>query len=78
MIDNSENIKDSELKNVTGGEGESGKKAFIDPSRCCGCEACIEYCPIGAIAPDISIKTDECVGCGLCITSCPEEAILVI
>lgn len=71
-------MNDINLDKVVGGLGESEKKAFIDPSRCCACGTCVEYCPIGAIGPDISIKTDECVGCGLCVTSCPEQAILII
>jgi len=52
----------------------------IDPDKCSGCEQCIPYCPVNAIAleEDIAkIDFDECVECSNCIRNadCPTDAI---
>jgi len=52
----------------------------IDPDKCSGCEQCIPYCPVNAIAleKDIAkIDFDECVECSNCIRNadCPTDAI---
>lgn len=51
---------------------------WIDGERCTGCGACIEVCPVGAIALVNNVaRVDEesCTGCGVCIDSCPQDAI---
>ena len=54
---------------------------LIDKEICIGCESCVPYCPMEAIAVDeelAHIDQDLCVECGVCLRSsiCPTEAIL--
>lgn len=55
----------------------------INPDRCNGCLACLEYCPAGAITEKIDgslstlyVAEEMCFECGLCrrIMICPEDA----
>lgn len=51
---------------------------WVDVARCTGCGACVEPCPVGAIAlVDGQARVDEqaCTGCGTCVDVCPEGAI---
>jgi heterodisulfide reductase subunit A len=66
------------------GKGEttiSPEKAFLDESRCDGCGACIEACPVKAITKteadgaNVVINQVSCVGCGVCIPLCKKEAL---
>lgn len=51
-----------------------------DPSRCCGCSACVQRCPKqcislcedaeGFLYPEVD--TSHCIDCGLCEQVCPE------
>lgn len=51
---------------------------MLRPSRCIGCQACIEVCPEHAISTDKSgtVITDRtlCVRCGTCTETCYAEA----
>ena len=49
----------------------------IDVSKCNGCSACIEVCPVNAIRIENqkAIVNDECIGCSVCVNECPTEAI---
>ena len=52
----------------------------IDPELCVGCEQCLPFCPVGAIAIEdelARIDFDECAECGNCRRNadCPTEAI---
>jgi Pyruvate/2-oxoacid:ferredoxin oxidoreductase delta subunit len=53
--------------------------AVIDETACSGCETCVGWCPVDAIAlnDDGIAERDEstCIGCGVCARFCPEEAI---
>ena len=52
---------------------------ITDKIDCCGCNACGDVCPHGAILYQIDnegfwypkINTDKCVDCGLCDKVCP-------
>jgi ferredoxin len=52
-------------------------KAVVDEEKCTGCGACLEECPVGAIALviDKALISDECTECGACVEICPVEAI---
>ncbi len=52
-------------------------EAVIDEESCTACEACIERCPVGAIAvQDVAVvDREKCLGCGLCAGACPTESI---
>ena len=49
----------------------------VDKSKCTGCGACIDVCPVNAIKIEDgkAIISDECIDCGACISQCPVEAI---
>ncbi|NLB69646.1 MAG: 4Fe-4S binding protein [Lentisphaerae bacterium] len=50
----------------------------IDKEKCIGCEACIDVCPVEAIAKEDDkcvIDPEACVDCGACESVCPTEAI---
>ncbi len=53
--------------------------AVIDEDACSGCETCVGWCPVDAIAMNDEgiAERDEstCIGCGVCARFCPEEAI---
>jgi len=54
------------------------QKMWVDSDRCTGCGACVEVCPVGAIAlVDGKARVDEeaCTGCAACVDACPEDAI---
>lgn len=47
---------------------------------CIACEACLERCPMGALAMTgaegrAAVDPEKCIGCGLCIRACAVEAI---
>ncbi len=52
---------------------------YLDKESCCGCTACAEICPVGAIAMEIDeegfeypqIDLKKCKRCYLCIKVCP-------
>ena len=52
----------------------------IDQEICIACEACVPYCPMGAISMDdvAIINEDECVDCASCLRSgaCPVDCII--
>ena len=52
----------------------------IDQDLCTGCEQCVPYCPVNAIALEnetAEIDFDECAECGNCLrmADCPVDAI---
>ena len=52
-----------------------------DKSLCCGCRACTQICPVGALHMQVdqegflypSLEPDLCIHCGLCNKVCPME-----
>jgi Fe-S-cluster-containing hydrogenase component 2 len=51
---------------------------WVDVSRCTGCGACVEVCPVGAIAlvgGKARVDEETCIGCEACVDACPEDAI---
>jgi NAD-dependent dihydropyrimidine dehydrogenase PreA subunit len=51
---------------------------WIDVQRCTGCAACVEACPVGAIAlvnDKAHVDPETCTGCETCVNTCPEGAI---
>ena len=52
--------------------------ATVDMELCTGCGACVEVCPVDAIAVrdgKAHIDAEECVECGVCQGECPTDAI---
>ncbi|MBU0683607.1 MAG: 4Fe-4S binding protein [Candidatus Omnitrophota bacterium] len=49
----------------------------IDRTKCNGCGACVDVCPVNAIKIEQkkAVVSEECVGCGACVNECPNEAI---
>ena len=55
-----------------------GQIVWIDVERCTGCGACVEVCPVEAIAlvnDRAHIDPKICTGCEACVDACPEGAI---
>jgi Fe-S-cluster-containing hydrogenase component 2 len=52
---------------------------WLDKKTCIGCQACIGFCPIGAMRKiDDQIEPFKCISCGSCVRACPEEALELI
>jgi NAD-dependent dihydropyrimidine dehydrogenase PreA subunit len=51
--------------------------AYKISDACIACGACMDSCPVEAIAEgDIyAINADTCIDCGACASECPTEAI---
>ena len=62
----------------------SNYRAVIDPEECISCGACIERCPVDAIAEDENndnkslVERAKCIGCGVCVLGCPTDAIELV
>jgi ferredoxin len=51
---------------------------WIDKNKCTGCGACIDVCPVNAIAMKegkAEIDMDKCIRCGKCHDICPVNAV---
>ena len=52
---------------------------WLDKEICIGCQACVGFCPIGAMRKsDIHIEPFKCISCGSCVRACPEKALELI
>jgi len=52
--------------------------AIVNKDTCTGCGACVDSCPVEAIAmkDEVAvISADDCIDCGACVGECPVEAI---
>lgn len=53
-------------------------------SKCTRCGACLKACPLGAINPDLELKSGTkidrslCDACGECVKTCPAEALKMV
>ena len=56
---------------------ENKMAAKVDPEKCCGCETCVNACPVGTISMQDgkACVGADCVECGACVGECPAEAI---
>jgi ferredoxin len=53
-------------------------KPKADPELCTACGACIEHCPVAALAMEEAIPAGDaevCIACFCCQEICPEKAI---
>ena len=51
--------------------------AYKISDECIGCGACVDGCPVGAIAMDgdkAKVDADACIDCGACNGTCPVGA----
>lgn len=50
-----------------------------NPSKCGGCQLCVDSCPNKAIVVDVVgnlyIDKDACLECGACVKECPMGAM---
>ncbi|MCP4401319.1 MAG: DUF362 domain-containing protein [bacterium] len=56
----------------------SSMKPEIIGSKCCCCQKCLRWCPVGAIygnGEQLSIDRELCIGCGQCLAVCRFEAV---
>ncbi len=52
---------------------------WIDVKTCIGCQACVGFCPIGAMRKtDRRIEPFKCISCGSCVRACPEDALELV
>ena len=72
-------LHSQKLSGISEAAQRSNYRAVIDPEACISCGACIERCPVDAIAEDENVKSkverDKCIGCGVCVIGCPTKAI---
>ncbi len=55
--------------------------AEVSSELCTGVGACVERCPIDAVALNdglAAVDLARCIGCGLCVPACPEQAIYLV
>ena len=65
----------------TEGPQKSNYRAVIDLEECIACGACIERCPVDAIAEQedskAKVERAKCIGCGVCVIGCATDAIVM-
>ena len=52
-----------------------------DKDRCTGCGACIDFCPVSALALEEDmprVDREWCIGCGVCAVPCPSNAVRLV
>ena len=48
----------------------------LDLGTCIGCQACVGFCPIGAMRKwEGRMEPFKCISCGACVSACPNEAL---
>jgi ferredoxin len=72
------------LAGVSEGAQRSNYRAVISPDECIACGACIDRCPVDAIAEDENndnksrVERAKCIGCGVCVIGCPTDVIELV
>ena len=52
---------------------------WLDKNTCIGCQACVGFCPIGAMRKsDVRIEPFKCIACGACVRACPNGALELV
>ncbi|MBN1280663.1 MAG: 4Fe-4S binding protein [Candidatus Thermoplasmatota archaeon] len=52
---------------------------WLDKETCIGCQACVGFCPIGAMRKtDVRIEPFKCISCGSCVRACPTKALELV
>ncbi len=52
---------------------------WLDKIVCVGCQACVAFCPIGAMRKsDARIEPFKCISCGSCVRACSEHALELV
>jgi len=52
---------------------------WLDKNVCIGCQACVGFCPIGAMRKStLRIEPFKCISCGSCVRTCPEKALALV
>jgi Fe-S-cluster-containing dehydrogenase component len=52
---------------------------LLDKEICIGCQACVGFCPIGAMRKsDVRIEPFKCISCGACVRACPNDALELV
>lgn len=51
----------------------------VNEELCVGCGACVDVCPVEALAMKknnkVGCDADKCIDCGQCVNECPEGAL---
>lgn len=52
---------------------------WLDKNTCIGCQACVAFCPIGAMRKSkVRMEPFKCISCGACVRVCPEDALELV
>ena len=54
------------------------RTVWVDVEHCTGCGACVEICPVGAMAllgGKACVDEETCTGCEACVDACPQGAV---
>ena len=52
---------------------------WLDKETCIGCQACVGFCPIGAMRKaEVRIEPFKCISCGACVRACPTGALELV
>ena len=52
---------------------------WLDKKTCIGCQACVGFCPIGAMRKsEARIEPFKCISCGACVRACPTGALELV
>lgn len=61
--------------------GGSNLLAYVDSTRCIGCGACVDVCPVQALRLVnglAEVDSTRCTACEACADTCPQHAISMV